>query len=216
MKYLAHRSEDGREQTVLQHLEGTAEQCAAFAAAFGAEEQGRLAGLSHDIGKYADAFQKRLDGSTQRVDHATAGAYECYRRRQPFAAFAVAGHHGGLPNGGGKGDSGDSGTFLGRMHRGQSGQLEPYRDWESQLPAPAGGRLLASGDAMGTHKDPCVQSHPLQQPAQKRGQVHHFRQIGSDGYGAGHGGIVLMHRRGYSAASRHGASGCPLCHRSPL
>lgn len=139
MKYLAHRSEDGREQTILQHLEGTAEQCAAFASAFGAEEQGRLAGLSHDIGKYSDAFQKRLDGSAQRVDHATAGAYECYRRRQPFAAFAVAGHHGGLPNGGGKGDSGDSGTFLGRIYRGQSGQLEPYGDWEREitLPSPA-------------------------------------------------------------------------------
>ncbi len=39
-KYLAHQSEDKREQTVQEHLCGTAELCAGFAAAFGAEEQG--------------------------------------------------------------------------------------------------------------------------------------------------------------------------------
>ena len=42
--YLAHVAEDGREQTVLAHLEGTAALCAAFAAEFCGEAQGRLAG----------------------------------------------------------------------------------------------------------------------------------------------------------------------------
>ena len=59
LHYLAHVAEDGREQTVLAHLEGTAALCAAFAAGFDAGEQGRLAGLAHDIGKYSDAFQRR-------------------------------------------------------------------------------------------------------------------------------------------------------------
>lgn len=69
LHYLAHVAEDGREQTVLAHLEGTAALCAAFAAGFDAGEQGRLAGLAHDIGKYSDAFQRRIRGSPEQVDH---------------------------------------------------------------------------------------------------------------------------------------------------
>ena len=62
-KKLAHISEDhSREQTVYGHLTGTAELAKQFAAAFGAEEDGYLLGLLHDIGKYSDAFQHRLDG----------------------------------------------------------------------------------------------------------------------------------------------------------
>ena len=34
-EYLAHTSEDGRKQTVLAHLEGTAALCEEFASAFG-------------------------------------------------------------------------------------------------------------------------------------------------------------------------------------
>ena len=74
--YLAHLSDDGRKQTVLDHLKGSADRCAAFAAAFGAEAQGGLAGLAHDLGKYSDAFQRRLTGG-EPVDHSTAGAFEC-------------------------------------------------------------------------------------------------------------------------------------------
>ena len=137
-RYLAHISEDGQEQTVLEHLTGTAELCAQFATAFGAEGQGRLAGMAHDIGKYSDAFQARLRGAAQRVDHSTAGAYECWKRGQPFAAFAVAGHHGGLPDGGGgRADSPDQGTFSGRMERAASGKLESYAVWKQELSLPA-------------------------------------------------------------------------------
>lgn len=51
-KKLAHISEDhSREQTVYEHLTGTAELAKQFAAAFGAEEDGYLLGLLHDIGK---------------------------------------------------------------------------------------------------------------------------------------------------------------------
>ena len=133
--YLAHISEDGREQSVLEHLTGTAELCSQFAAAFGAEEQGRLAGLAHDIGKYSDAFQRRLHGGT-KVDHSTAGAFECRKLDQPYAAFAVAGHHGGLPNGGGRGNLPDQATFMGRMNRGAAGYLEPYDTWTQELSLP--------------------------------------------------------------------------------
>ena len=73
--YLAHITPDGREQTVEEHLRGTAQLCGSFAAAFGEEERGRFLGYAHDIGKCSDAFQKRLHGGP-RVDHATAGALE--------------------------------------------------------------------------------------------------------------------------------------------
>lgn len=134
--FLAHRSQDGREQTVLAHLTGTAELCAQFASAFDAEAQGRLAGLAHDIGKYSAAFQRRLEGSSATVDHATAGAYECARRNQLFAAFAVAGHHSGLLDGGAQTDAPGRATFFSRINGALRGALEPYDAWESEVTLP--------------------------------------------------------------------------------
>ena len=132
--YFARLTEDGRKQTVLEHLEGTAKRCAAFAAAFGAEEQGRLAGLAHDIGKYSEAFQLRLQGGP-RVDHATAGGAECAKAGQHYAAFAVMGHHGGLPDGGGR-SSVDDGTFFARLDRAGRGKLPDYSHWRQELTLP--------------------------------------------------------------------------------
>lgn len=138
MTYLAHIAGDGRKQTAAEHLNGTAERCALFAAPFGAEELGRLAGLSHDLGKYSMEFQRRLAGGP-KVDHATAGAFACWRMGQPLAAFAAAGHHGGLPDRGTQGDSPDAGTFLGRMKRAERGGLPDCSAWteEIALPSPA-------------------------------------------------------------------------------
>ncbi len=133
--YLAHVSDDQRTQSVLEHLTGVAELSAAFAAAFGAAEQGRLAGMAHDLGKYSNAFQQRLLGGPS-VDHATAGAFECLKLSQPFAAFAVVGHHGGLPDGGGQGDISDQATFWGRMNRAKAGKLESYTPWVRELTLP--------------------------------------------------------------------------------
>ena len=137
MTYLAHIAPDDRKQTVSEHLNGTAGLCAQFAAAFGAGELGRLAGLAHDIGKYSAAFQRRLHGSAERVDHATAGAAECCRLDQGSAAFAVAGHHGGLPDGGGQGDGRDEGTFIGRMQKAAQGKLDPYEAWKNEIRLPS-------------------------------------------------------------------------------
>ena len=135
--YLAHLSEDGRIQTVLQHLESTARRCAASARAFCAAEQGALAGLAHDLGKYSDGFQKRLLEHGPKVDHATAGAFECFKLGQPYAAFAVAGHHSGLPDAGSQTDAPDSSTFFGRMNRALQGRLPEYAAWQSELTLPA-------------------------------------------------------------------------------
>ena len=132
--HLAHISDRGQTQTVLEHLRGTAALAQTFARPFGGEGQAELTGLAHDIGKYSQRFQRRLQGDPARVDHATAGAVECWRRNQPFAAFAVAGHHGGLPDGGSQTDNSDQATLLGRMNR--AGSLEPYGDWEQELSLP--------------------------------------------------------------------------------
>ncbi len=134
-EYLAHIAQDGREQTALAHLQGTAERCAAAAAAFGAEEQGRLAGLLHDVGKYSEAFQKRLHGGP-RVDHATAGAFECWKLGQYLAAIAILGHHGGLPDGGGRGDGPDRATLCGRLNRARLGKIPDYGAWKRELSMP--------------------------------------------------------------------------------
>lgn len=133
--YLAHLTEDGRTQTILEHLKGTASLCSAFAAAFDAEAQGHLAGMAHDIGKYSAAFQRRLHGGP-KVDHASAGAFECLKAQQLAAAFAISGHHGGLPDGGSRGDAAGAGTFWGRINRASQGNLEGYHAWQSEFSLP--------------------------------------------------------------------------------
>lgn len=144
-RYLAHTSEDKREQTVQEHLNGTADLCAGFASVFGAEEQGRLAGLAHDLGKYSDAFQRRIRGSTEQVNHSNAGAAECCKLGQSCAAFAVAGHHGGLPDGGGQGDHHEDKTFCGRMKKAALGKLEPYEAWQQEIQLPIVPQPVFSG-----------------------------------------------------------------------
>lgn len=129
---LAHISEDGlREQTVAEHLLGTAELAAGFGSAFGAGEEARLAGLLHDIGKCSDAFQARLRGGP-RCDHSTAGAQEAQRLGSPPVAFSVAGHHGGLPDGGARGDEAGSPTMMGRFQK----KLDDYSRFAGQIELP--------------------------------------------------------------------------------
>jgi CRISPR-associated endonuclease/helicase Cas3 len=134
--YLAHIAKDGRKQTVLEHLQGTAALAKEFALPFGGGEQAELAGLAHDLGKYTTGFQRRLEGGP-KVDHATAGAFLCCQTQQPFAAFAAMGHHGGLPDGGGKGDGPESGTFLGRINKAAQGRLESCEAWRAELSLPS-------------------------------------------------------------------------------
>ena len=142
MQYYAHIREDAigsREyQTVAQHLTGTAELCRGFAAAFGAEADGDLVGLTHDIGKCTEDFQNRLLNGGPVVDHATAGAMACARRGNPYASACVAGHHGGLPDFGNMRTARkDDGTFYGRLLKGRDEQyLERCGDSGVKLPPP--------------------------------------------------------------------------------
>ena len=135
MKALAHISEDrSRTKTVYEHLSGTAKLAGTFAAAFGARQEAEIAAWHHDIVKYSEAFQARLAGGAP-VDHSTAGAQEAMQCRPPHsqAAFAIAGHHTGLPDGGNrKNDTADDATLFGRCKK----KVDPYDGWQEILPLP--------------------------------------------------------------------------------
>ena len=123
MKYIAHRdAESEREQGMVEHLENTAELAAEFAHVFGARESAYFCGMLHDIGKYSDKFQRRIRGSNEQVDHATAGAKLACENNDVVSAVCIAGHHTGLPDLGTPMDSPKDATFGGRLKR----EVEDY------------------------------------------------------------------------------------------
>lgn len=82
--------------------------------------------LLHDAGKYSQAFQKRLLGASQFVDHSTAGAQLLLdladeNKSKAFVAkllaFCITGHHSGLPDYGSIADHYSSPTLCGRLKR---------------------------------------------------------------------------------------------------
>lgn len=118
-------------QTVLDHLQGTARLAEKFASDFGRGEDGWQAGMAHDIGKYAEAFQRRLLQNGPKVDHSTAGAMECWKLKNIGPALCVMGHHAGLPNMGVKGDMSGGPTFWGRYH--QASRIPPYDGFQQEV-----------------------------------------------------------------------------------
>jgi CRISPR-associated endonuclease Cas3-HD len=101
-RYLAHSPNangTGVAEPLSQHLQCVADLAQRFAAAFGAEQQAAAAGLLHDLGKYADQFQRRLRDPRERGrDHWTVGALAALTARQLglLPSLAIAGHHAGL------------------------------------------------------------------------------------------------------------------------
>lgn len=136
---LAHGATDEHPegQSIEAHLKGTGELAETFAAEFGAAANGKLCGLAHDIGKYSDEFQLRLRGG-KKVDHATAGAIECFKIKAAFEAVCVIGHHSGLPNVGHKdADTTESQTFFGRKLRAEQGGIPDYwKNWNGHIALP--------------------------------------------------------------------------------
>lgn len=110
--YYAHSREDDQGrlpedawELLADHLMAVGHRAGRFAAVFGAEALGRLAGLLHDLGKADPAFQARLRGGP-RVDHSTAGAKYVAAHFGPLGsllAYVIAGHHTGLADWNGSG-----------------------------------------------------------------------------------------------------------------
>lgn len=104
MKYIAHK-EGIREQSLKDHLYGTAKLSGEFAEKFGKGDWGYCCGLLHDIGKYSVEFQKKIQENTNsHVDHSSAGAQLCMEQGGYYTilSYCIAGHHAGLPDYGNK------------------------------------------------------------------------------------------------------------------
>lgn len=106
-------------QPLEDHLLNVADLAGTFAAAFGAKEWGYIAGLWHDLGKFADAFQAYLAAcgdyhydeteptdidvaTVGKTDHTSAGAQHAVSVAGipgHLLAYPIAGHHAGLLDG---------------------------------------------------------------------------------------------------------------------
>lgn len=131
MDYIAHKDGE-RTQTVKAHLTGTAQLAGKFAAKFGKEDWGYCCGMLHDIGKYSDAFQKKIkENSNRKVDHATAGAQLCMKLGgyYPFLSYCIAGHHAGIPD---YGNSAISSSLCGRREK----KIEDYEAYKEEIQIP--------------------------------------------------------------------------------
>ena len=119
--YKAHINEiTGAIQTVKEHSENTADLCRQFAVPV-LKDFMYITGLLHDIGKFQEDFQCRMDGKNIKVEHSTCGALAA-REFYPDAIglmmeYCIAGHHSGIPDGGYKNDSQDMPTLCGRLKR---------------------------------------------------------------------------------------------------
>jgi CRISPR-associated endonuclease/helicase Cas3 len=108
--YYAHstgRADRSDWQPLDDHLRQTGLKAAAFADKFGAAKAAALAGWLHDLGKYSEAYQAYIGGGGPGgVDHSTAGAQEVLnlglkgrdKGMAELIAYAIAGHHAGLPD----------------------------------------------------------------------------------------------------------------------
>lgn len=115
--YIGHKREDGEIQQLRDHLLGVAERARGFAEAFGAGGHAYRTGLLHDIGKYAPDVQRRMADPehVRKVNHTSAGAIAAQQMKDLYAAFAIAGHHGGLSDLGARTSTPADGTLQGKL-----------------------------------------------------------------------------------------------------
>ena len=118
-EYFARTSDEHGYETCVEHLSMVGALAGGFAGRFGQLDEGLLAGVFHDAGKYSEAFQKRIRDPEHvaKIDHSTAGAVEMAKHNHFFAALAIAGHHAGIPELGTKEDTEQDSSFVGRQKR---------------------------------------------------------------------------------------------------
>jgi CRISPR-associated endonuclease/helicase Cas3 len=89
-------------------------------------ESSYAAGLLHDLGKYRAEFQQMIRGlpvQKEKTYHKQAGAAKAALERNTLAAFAIAGHHGGMP---------DKAKLVGDI-KGESGAAVVTQIWETAV-----------------------------------------------------------------------------------
>ena len=146
MEYLAHIDGD-REQSVKDHLQGTADLAKEFAAKFGKADWGYCCGMLHDIGKYSQEFQRKIHENLNiQVDHSTAGAKVCEKLDGCYLllTYCIAGHHAGLPN---LGRKGLPSSLLGRLEK----RLCDYSAFEKEIKIP---QITTPPITLNLEKDP--------------------------------------------------------------
>jgi len=86
-------------QPLADHLREVARRARTHGTPLGLADEAELAGLLHDLGKYAQRFQQRLKSpaTVSGVNHWASGAFAANQCNHRPAAFAVDGHHTGLP-----------------------------------------------------------------------------------------------------------------------
>lgn len=140
---LAHIAVDdsgiSREEPLREHLEETVKLAREFAQKFGLGETAKLVAKFHDLGKFSREFQDYLKQSagdseecdasprqrSRGPDHSTAGARFLAKtliqnNLGTLLAYAIAGHHAGLPNG----IDGGNGSLETRI------EYKKIKDWE--------------------------------------------------------------------------------------
>lgn len=120
-------------QGLAPHLNAVATLAAEMARPFGGERAARVLGLLHDLGKFTLPMQRRLEGADIRVDHSTAGGWHALqaiagrdRFMAELIAYAVLGHHAGLPD-----MRGTEASVTARIERFSPADLD--RAWEDDI-----------------------------------------------------------------------------------
>ncbi len=118
--YYAHTNEQ-RKQSLRDHLFGTAE-IAQSKALPQLAYSAFFCGILHDVGKYQQEFQERLNGKNIIVEHSGCGAIEANRFFNgnfvgKLFAYIIAGHHSGLPNYGTEQSDKDEPVLCSRLKR---------------------------------------------------------------------------------------------------
>ena len=125
-------------QLLSTHLRNVAELAKRFGKPLGLAAEAELAGQLHDLGKYSKRFQARLhDNTIHGINHWAAGsAHAGETLKQLAVAFAVDGHHTGIPpldGNQGKQEAPSGLSARGRDKKAQHSALPEYRHEFEQM-----------------------------------------------------------------------------------
>lgn len=112
-------------ESLIDHLKNVSDKTSEFCDIFGFPELGKNVGFLHDIGKYQKSFQDKINGKSVQVEHSICGAKESFNiftkpydiLNRQIIAYAIAGHHSGLPDCGTEADIDQNHTLLARLKR---------------------------------------------------------------------------------------------------